>query len=415
MAHEDKIPRIADVSVASILKSEAVLTFFQPLVSLRRKSLFGVEALSRGLIGDSGEAIPPALLFQLAEDKADLANLDRLCRRKALEAFAPMHALSRELFLCLNVEPTTLDWGLVGSGTLSDVAQRLGVDPANVVLELDESRIADPSTLTRFANSCRAAGFLLGLDGTGGPHSGLERIAELRPDIIKIDRRLVSGVHSATHKQDVVRGLIATADRIGALPVAVGVETEEEVILLLELGVEVFQGFYFARPYPSGSKRPDVSTAIEAVAAHFKGHVLRKINASKEQHKIYAFVIDQVQEALARTALPELDAALAGILDMHPGLQCAYVLNESGLQISDTVSNPLLKRGVRRLLHQPIRKGTDHSLKEYYLSIKAGLPRYITDPGISQTTGLPRRTICAAYQDASGRQRILCLDISEPE
>lgn len=415
MAHEDGFPKIADISLDSILRGDAVLTCFQPIVSLRRKSLFGVEALSRGLIGEAGEAIPPSLLFQLAQDRSELARLDRLCWRKALEAFSPMHALSRELHLCLNVEAAILDRALVGSNHLLGMAQRQGIDPANIILELDEARANDHSALAEFAAACREAGFLLGLDNCGGPHSDIERIAGLKPDVIKMDRRLVASVHTAAHKQEMLRGLVATAGKIGALAVAVGVESEEEVIHLLSLGVEVFQGHYFARPYPSGAKRPDVSTAIESVAARFKDHVLRKINASKEQYKIYNLVIDQVMEVLSRAALPNLDTALAGILDLHPGLQCAYVLNESGLQISGTVCNTPVRSGERRLLHQPFQKGTDHSLKECFLSIKAGLARYTTDPDISQITGQPCRTICASFQDAAGRLRILCLDISLPE
>lgn len=415
MAHEDGFPKMADISLASILEHEAVLTCFQPLVSLRRKSLFGVEALSRGLIGDAGEAIPPAILFRLALGRSDLATLDRLCRRKALEAFAPMHALSRELHLGLNIEASCLARAPAGSDHLFAQARSMGIDPANIILELDETRAADHEVLADFVSAHREAGFLIGLDRAGGPGSDIERIAALKPDMVKIDRRLVAGIHEAAHKQEMVRGLVATASRVGALPAAVGVESAEEIIQLLELGIELFQGHFFARPYPGAAKRPEVSTAIESVAARFKDHVLRKINASKEQHKVYNIVIDQVLDALSKASLPELDAALAAILDLHPGLQCAYVLNETGLQISGTVCNTSVAPREWRLRHQPGHKGADHSLTEHFLSIKAGLTRYTTEPGISRITGHPGRTICTSFRDASSRPRILCLEISLPE
>ena len=95
----------------------------------------------------------------------------------------------------------------------------------------------------------------MALDDVGNSHSNLNRIPELKPDILKIDRGLIKDVDKSWHKNKILKSISYLAREIRTLIIAEGVETKEEIMEILEIGVEFFQGFYFEKP-----KSPDKIT-----------------------------------------------------------------------------------------------------------------------------------------------------------
>ena len=106
-----------------------------------------------------------------------------------------------------------------------------------------------------------------------------------------------------------------------------------------------------------------------------------------------------------------LDQALTGFIDQWEQIECLYVLNAKGVQISGTVCNPARLRKRKRFIYEPAHVGADHSLKEYYLPLRAGLQKFTTQPYISLASGNRCITISAAYKDRDNRSCILCADI----
>lgn len=108
-----------------------------------------------------------------------------------------------------------------------------------------------------------------------------------------------------------------------------------------------------------------------------------------------------------------MDGALEAAVRGQPGLECAYVLGDSGLVISSTVCAPRpdASQAARRALFQPAERGADCTLRPYYLSMLAGLERDLTEPYLSAATGRMCRTLSASYEDNGGRRRVLCLDL----
>ena len=84
-----------------VIQERAVFTLFQPLVSVRRKAVFALEALSRGRDPDTGATIPPFELFSAARDPETLLALDRLCRERAVENFVPLYRTNKSLLLSI--------------------------------------------------------------------------------------------------------------------------------------------------------------------------------------------------------------------------------------------------------------------------------------------------------------------------
>jgi EAL domain-containing protein (putative c-di-GMP-specific phosphodiesterase class I) len=401
------------VSIQDIIEREWISTSFHSLVSIKRKALLGVEALSRCTA--PGEDIPPQELFQMALREGCLLELDRLCRRKALEAFAPIHQKNKGIILSLNLDGHSLDDSVVGTGHLLHLTKSLGISPNNVVIEIVESRARDTDALAEFVSIYRKNGFLIALDDVGVGHSNLDRIPLLRPDVLKLDRSLVSGVDGHMTRLEVVKSFVQMASRLGSLALAEGVERQEDILRLLEIGVDVFQGFYFGRPAKVMPDRETIAERIEYLAQKYKVNATERFSAQKALYARYDALVFSLCERLSGLGATGLDQALTGFIDEFDNIECLYVLNAKGIQLSDTVCNPGKLRKRKRFIYEPARVGADHSLKEYYLPLRAGLPKFTTQPYISLASGNRCITISAAYKDRDNRSCILCADIDYKE
>lgn len=400
-----------ELSFSSIAGPENIVTHFQPLVSIKNKRIIAVEALSRGYLPERGLTLPPGVLFNLPTTPSDQLTLDRRCRECALTRFAPIHASRPDLLLSLNLDMSLVDRNVLGSGRFAKAARDAGVEPKNVIIEIIESSIQDVGVLTEFIERHRAMGFLIALDDIGAGHSNLDRIPQIKPDVIKIDRGLIQDIHLEYHKFEIVRALTRLGRSLGAMIVAEGVEQEEEVMQLMELGVDIFQGFYFAKPVAVEKRLPAPPRRLATCAKKFRQRAIETISRRKAVHAAYDRALEQVLAPLKDSIPRRFDALLAQTLDSHGDIECMYVLNAHGRQVSATMCNPDVIPEQRRFIYQPAPKGTDHSLKEYYLPIQAGLPRYTTDPYISLASGNLCITMSAPFKDKKGHDFILCMDI----
>ncbi|MBU1229122.1 MAG: EAL domain-containing protein [Proteobacteria bacterium] len=397
------------ITIDDILENGWVSAAFQPLVSIKRKALLGVEALAR--CSAPGENIPPLEMFRMAGEAGRLLEFDRLCRKKALEAFAPIHALDRGLIVSLNVDGHAIDAEAARSGTLIGLVKSLGISPNNVLIEIVESRAKDSKALEEFVGIHRKNGFLIALDDLGAGHSNLDRIPLLKPDVLKLDRSLVSGVDGHMTKLEVVKSFVQMASRLGALALAEGVERQEDILRLLEIGVDVFQGYYFGRPAMRMPRPEIVTERIDYLAARFQASATERFAAQKELYARHDALVLGLCQRLGAVGAAGLDMLLTSFIDESECIECLYVLNARGVQTTDTVCNPAKLRKRKRFIYEPARKGADHSLKEYYLPLRAGLPKFTTQPYISLASGNRCITLSARCRDRDGRPIILCADL----
>ncbi len=393
-----------------LIVERSVVCHFQPLVMIRSRRVLAVEALCRGVDPASGHLIPPGELFGLVRSREQLIALDRLCRSRSLQAFSRLLALHPGLVLSLNFEASLLDLGVLGSGRLLAQVQECGIDPRQVIIEIIESRVGDAAALARFAQTHRDHGFLLALDDVGAGHSNLERVAIIKPDVIKIDRSIVTGLDRHYYKQEVARSLVNLANKIGALVVAEGVEAEAEALAAVEIGVEILQGFYLGRPVPLPDLDGACRRVIERLAARFGRHIIDKIGAKKDLHDRYGAVVSQIAEVLAGAQPEDFDLALPRLLELHRAIECVYVLDRQGRQVSLTVCDLARLRPQGAHVYRPAPKGADQSLKDYYLLLAAGLPRYVSEPYISRASGNLCLTISTWFRARQGGRYIVCVD-----
>jgi EAL domain-containing protein (putative c-di-GMP-specific phosphodiesterase class I) len=387
-----------------------VVAFLQPVVSVRQQEVRLVEALARGVDSD-GRIRSPAELFAEAARSDFSRELERACRRAAFAAYRALPVAQRPI-LSLNTDTALIFEGERGAERVADEAGEAGVHPGHVALEILEYALTDSVQLEGFCRRARKLGFLLALDDVGTGHSNLERIPRLEPDILKIDRVLVHGMSESYHRREVFRSLLALSHQIGALAIAEGVEDERDVMAALSLGCDFFQGFYFGRPRDvrgSNSQNLIDRASLQQVGQEFRSTAQRRLSERRAQQRRSEKAIRDLAAAL-RGVEPEasFDPFLHDALEQMPFVEALYVLDERGLQITDTIQRARVNP---RGLFAPAPRGTDQSLKQYYLMLDAGLDRYTSDPYISSASGNFCITMSRYFRDASGQKYVLCCDL----
>jgi len=396
--------------INSVIKDKNIVTFFQPIVSVVKKSLIGLEGLSRGTYGIPGTMITPTELFKQASENGLTVELDRLCREKALHSFHDITKQNNDFLLFINMDTSILDT-VVGSKHLLHETRKWNLEPNNIVIEINETKANNSKCLKDFIDSYREFGFLIALDDVGSGFSNLDRIPLTRPDIIKIDRGIVHGIDQQYYKQEVFKSLIGLSKNIGALVVAEGIETVDEALLCLELGADLLQGYYFSRPVEASIPRfYHCQENINTIASQFKSYMNKKNRCESEKLVKYDMILQDVCLQLSTVTIFEFGRRLQEIIGKHRFVECTYILDKSGTQISETVCRPYLKSH-RSPIFQPAQKGENHSLKSYYYSlVHMGLSRYVTSPYISMATGNLCITISAVFRDFNDNPLIFCMD-----
>ena len=211
---------------------------FQPILSGDGRSVYGHEVLLRS---DEPNLTDPAQVLETAELLGSLNELGRVIRQRAVEAFVQ---LPSDGLMFVNLHPKDLtDPALFSSSEpLSSIADR-------VVLEITErSSLEKLGRVRERVATLRRMGFRIAIDDLGAGYAGLTSFAQLEPEIVKLDMSLVRDLHQDGTKQKIVRSMTRLAREMGSLVVAEGVESEEELEAVVDLGCDFVQGFYFARP-----------------------------------------------------------------------------------------------------------------------------------------------------------------------
>jgi len=329
-----------------------------------------------------------------------------------LQNFRPVYFSNKDFILFLNFDTSILDENIVGSGHLRKFVDTLQISPGNIALEIVESHAKDINSLQKFIKTHREHGFLIALDDIGNGYSNLNRIPLVKPDIIKIDRYLVQYIDRNYHKQAVFKSLVNLSRNIGSLVIAEGVEREEEAITALELGVDMIQGFYFSEPRPiSAGAVLESNERIKFIATSFQKYLFNKLNTNRSEQDKNERTVRKLIVQLSAVPADNFDNVIRQCIDKYSNLECVYVLNESGVQVSSTICSCQKPSRSKMPIFRPAPKGEDHSLKDYYyFLINTGSNKYTTEPYISLSSGNLCTTISTRFTNVNNKVYILCAD-----
>lgn len=397
--------KITSEMIHDVIEKKDIFVEFQPIYSLNTKNIIGLEALARG--NYQGEIISPYFLFSYAKETGSVLDVDRLCREKAMSAFAKEETAPA---LFVNFETSVLNDVVPGNGEIFKTASENNINPENIVIELNESHVKDSYDLMMFVDFYRTKGFLIALDNVGTGLDTMNRIMMVNPDIIKIDRAIVSNIDSNAYNQEVFKSIINTAKQIGAMTVAEGVETVDEVITCMLMGVDYFQGFYFSRPEQFNYLfSNETRLKLEEAAHRLNLSIKKNPTAVNVQIETYTRIINNLVETLSTVGEKDYDDTLKKYVSEHHEIECAFLINEKGFQITDTVMDPDTE--ILEGYHPAIR-GVNHDIKNYFYAIKEQIEDpFISGWYISAATGKSCKTISSKIYDKDGGMIVVCVDL----
>ncbi len=213
---------------------------FQPILDMRNKSIFAQEALCRGLEGESAHEVISRI------NDTNRYRFDQMCRVKAVRLAAK---LKIDSYLSINFLPNAVYRPENCIRTTIKAASENNFPLDKIIFEITEvEKVSDNSHLKNIVTEYQRQGFKTAIDDFGAGYSGLNLLSVFQPDFLKLDMELIRDIDSSRIKQAIVKGILYVANDLGIEVIAEGIENENEFEVLQSYGINLMQGYYFAKP-----------------------------------------------------------------------------------------------------------------------------------------------------------------------
>jgi EAL domain-containing protein (putative c-di-GMP-specific phosphodiesterase class I) len=354
-------------------------TAFQPVFSLTHGRLVGHEALLR-VQDPHGSPIPPNELFASISAPAELAALDARTVRQHLAAYVAAGKRDTPEWLLINLHPMSL---LPDTGALEDILLAIaqsGMRPSRIVIEVLESPLFEEDRVYPALERLRDLGCLIALDDFGAGHSNFERIFDLRPHLVKLDRRVLLRAKADAKARRILQRMVSLIQECGSLVLIEGIETLAGAHLALTCDVDFVQGYYFGRPAAEVLRADgDHPPLLQAWESFDEGQSRAD---DRWRESMGAHCDDLRLASIQLAAGATMETACADFLAADSATMC-YLLDDRGQQIDDVAFRD---DGTRRRLvgteqFEPLRDcaGARWSRRQYFR-------RAVSFPGAVQLT-----------------------------
>ncbi len=220
---------------------------YQPIVDLATRSIWAHEALVRGPQGEGALTV----LEQVTADNR--YRFDQDCR---VTAISTASRLGMDTRLSINFLPQAVYRPEICIRTTLEAAGKYNIPLDRIVFEVTEGeRVTDGPWLAAILTEYQRCGFLTAIDDFGAGFAGLTLLADFQPDIVKLDMSLVRNVDSSRPRQAIARGILRMCEELAITVIAEGIETAGERDFFTHEGVNLMQGYLFARPRFEGVAR----------------------------------------------------------------------------------------------------------------------------------------------------------------
>lgn len=247
MSAEQLIERLDSSWYRELTERGEMRPSFQPIVRLSDGSTYGFESLIRGFL--DGQTFNGGQIIDAARARNELFALDQRCRTLALEHGIPQLQDSEELFI--NFNPSAIYDPEICLRTTWATAARFDFPLSRICFEVVETeQFDDIGFLKKILDTYRERGAKVALDDLGAGTASLNYLTDLRPDVVKLDRGLVTGIDESLPRQRLVASIVDYAHEQGTAVVAEGIENERELEAVRALGADLGQGWHLAKPAP---------------------------------------------------------------------------------------------------------------------------------------------------------------------
>ncbi|MCX4149956.1 MULTISPECIES: EAL domain-containing protein [Paraburkholderia] len=306
---------------------------FQPIFSFSHRQSIGYEALLRAR-DPAGNDIPPRDIFDQTCAKGGWNNLERGVQFLHVCNFSRVAGPTDWLFL--NSRPD----GFIVSDSyrcrVESTLRSLQIPSERIVLEVLETPSGNLQRLVEGIASFRQQGFLIALDDFGAGHSNIDRVWQLQPDIVKLDRRVIEQAAQNPRIARSLPQLVSLLHQTGALVLIEGIETQHEALLAMESDADFAQGFYFGRPIPFGVEISQCPTVMDSLWNQFRSRAEEKEREKRRLLSVYAPALRTAAERYA--AGIDIVTSCGDFLELEDASRC-FVLNALGEQIGSDVTS----------------------------------------------------------------------------
>ena len=387
-----------------LIENKKIEIFLQPIVSIKDKKIFAYEALTRAY--DNDELISPLYLFDQARKERLSCKLDEYVRELALEKFSSYYHANHEVLLFLNFEASIVDNEMYES--FIPIVYKHNIPTSNIVIEIKEDRIKNTQALQKFITKYKSRGFVIAIDDFGTGYSSFDRLEFIKPDIVKVDRSIIYNIHNNFINSEILTAISNMCHKIGTIVLAEGVEHSSEVLSCMKKDIDIFQGYWFAKPAKSIDtlQQDAIFKSINMLGNTYKTITKEEITKKKlllEKSKMLSAKILDILETYDIHNLEEIDEVFLE----NDKLEAIYLMNyEDGIQVGKTFIH-----AAERYLYNPTKEGHNHSLRDYYFITKdSSRGDYLGNRYISKASG----NMCRTYSckiTISECSYIVCLDI----
>jgi diguanylate cyclase (GGDEF)-like protein len=233
-------------TASELLAGRVLRAHYQPIVQLKDGKVVAHESLIR--LPPESVLRSPDELFRAARVEGITVQLEQACLDEGIRSWV-RQAHDKRLFINLSAFAII---EMVDRLTVPGIMRALKAEnmaPTALVIEVTEhERVADLPRLIAAAAALRAQGLRFALDDFGDGRSSLRLWAELRPEIVKIDKYFIHDLHNQAVKVQTLKGLARFAETFGTTLVAEGIESDAELRIVRDLGIELGQGWLLGRP-----------------------------------------------------------------------------------------------------------------------------------------------------------------------
>lgn len=395
------------------LGSLKVVPVFQPVISINKRGIIGFEALSRGTCLECGKNLNGCDIFNSQAELKDLYEIDLAVRENAFREFAQVYKNDKELMLFINFDIALSENRIESIDLVRKLCIDYAIDPENVVIEINEAGVESYEVLKLFVKSFRYHNFVIALDDVGAGCANFDRIALVKPDIIKVDKSIVKDISGSYHKQEIFQTISGLALRIGAFVLAECLEKEEEILVALGLGSTLLQGYYFLHPQEiTGGFEPKILKKVAHIEKKFVKERIERIKSIKSEHAAYNEIAKNLSNELSKVELREFIEVLQESIQYFPFIESAYIINEEGYQVTPRILNQLVERNLSRLCYIS-KSGDCHNYRDYfYLIINNIFEKYTTETYLSVYSNNLCRTLSLKFNDKYDNPHVLCMEIN---
>lgn len=382
-------------------------TALQPIYSLSHKRTIGYEALIRAFDPDQC-TVTPLQLFELPDSHAENLLLDRLCRYLHIQNYSGIKDQLNWLFL--NVSPQVVTSGTQTDSFFGHLLEKTGLPPHRIVIEIVEQPTDDADRLREAVAYYRKLGCLIAIDDFGAGHSNFERIWNLSPDIVKLDRALLNRATEERKARQILNGMVTLLHQSGCLVLLEGVETRDQAMIAIDAGVDFVQGFYFRRPSLELETLSQAQMNLDELLEEYKYYKQLIRDPGKHLSHTFSPCFKRTVQSLQQNA--GMQQACVELLN-NPAVSRCYLVDSNGIQIEDTLVSDIAERN-QDPRFRPLESTVSADwYRQEYLREALAQPDIlqVTAPYLCVTGAYMCVTLSLAYHHNDHQLRVLCCDI----